>query len=73
MYKINIIQIDEVEKEVKEYQKLHNKVDFNSDEDPQYDYVETTKMVEVETSLYSQQTNREIDLMAVINAFNKEV
>ena len=67
MFKIIIEKTITEVKEVKTYEKLHN----NSDKPNQYGYVTTQKEVTEEAEIYTQTTEKEIDIKKIIDAFNQ--
>lgn len=58
-------------KETAEYHRLHDKINFDSEKDPQYGYVKTIKPVSETEEIYTQTTDKEIDIKKVIDAFNQ--
>lgn len=71
-YKITIEETMETEKMTTSWLKLHNKEKFDSQEDPQFGYVKEVLPEIKKIIIYEQKTNDEIDLMGVIQAFNKK-
>jgi hypothetical protein len=79
MYLIKIIELKKETKKTKEWERLRDPYDdekeqgLNSEEkrksDPQFDYVETEREVEVENKIYEQVVD-DIDLESVITAVN---
>ena len=70
LYKIVITQHDYEEKKDTDWLQLHDKEEFDTKRDPQYGYVSTMKMKEIETKIYEQTSNKEIALKRIIDAFN---
>ena len=70
MYKIEITEINRVMKKTSEWQRLHDRKEFESDEDPQYGYVTTKNIVKTECKIYEQEV-KSIDLKRVIKAINE--
>lgn len=70
-YKITIEKLDKVDTVSKEWNKLHNKEDFDNDKEPQYGYVETDTTETTSTTIYEQITDKELDIKKVIDAFNE--
>ena len=71
MYKITIERITIMFKKVDEWNRMHNKIDFDNTKDPQYTYVSVNKEVTDTKEIYTQQTDKEIDIKKVIDAFNQ--
>lgn len=70
LYKITIVEVTEQERETKDYQKLHDKQEFDNDKEPQYGYVRHKEVYTKATEIYIQQTNKNINLKGIIDAFN---
>lgn len=72
MFKIIIERIEKRTMKVNEWNRLHDKEEFDTEKEPQYGYVERIKEVEEKTQLYEQTSSADtIDIMGVIKAFNK--
>lgn len=70
-YKIEIHAIQEGVRKETDWNRLHDKKEFDSKEDPQYGYVSADLPYGEETKIYEQTSMDNIDLKAVIDAFNK--
>ena len=71
MYKITIEKITSEIKRTSNWQKIHDKVDFDSKKEPQYDYAFVDKETTEAKEIYTQYTDKEIDIKKVIDAFNQ--
>ena len=71
LYKITIEKITSENKLVREWLKIHNKEQFDSEKDPQYKYITIEKEVAETKEIYTQLTDKEIDIKKVIDAFNQ--
>ena len=69
MFKVVINEIVEVEENVKTYERLHDKKEFDTEKDPQFAYLTTEKMVKKEIQVLAQ-TVETLDLVKVIKAIN---
>ena len=69
MFEIVIREVVEVEERTRAYQKLHDKEDFNTKEDPQYGYIYADDVVKKERVVLRQEVE-ELDIKFVIKAIN---
>jgi hypothetical protein len=74
-YKIQIFQLETVERETTNWVRLHDKTTFDTEKDPQYSYVKCKKAKEEEIKIYEQikytDFNLNFNLKKVIDAFNQ--
>jgi len=72
-YKITIEKIEVKEVEEREYRIIGKKETKDDDGNPEneYGYVNIPQIKTVTTEIYSQQTEKDIDIKKVIDAFNQ--
>jgi hypothetical protein len=74
MYKITITKIEEKEVSVREYQIIGttNEKDPHGNPEDEWGYVNIPQIKEISTEIYSQSTDKDINIKKVIDAFNQE-
>lgn len=73
MYKITIEKIEEKEVEEREYQVMGIKTEKDKNGNPrdEWGYVNIPNIKEITTTMYTQKTEKDIDIKKVIDAFNQ--
>ena len=73
MYKITIEKIEEKEVEEREYQIIGKSQEKDEKGNPkdEWGYVNIPQIKEVTTTIYTQKTEKDIDIKKVIDAFNQ--